>query len=194
MNDCFHLSGVGEWRTRNMDRTSIVRTSWWKSYRRAVDGGKTHSLEVFVRSLGPRLRTHGHRSDLFRALDAAAACEEMDGYETTVVGKRLCLCEECLESSLGQKLVAQFVLVQNLRGDEIEPLGFEKKRVESAITDEQFRVLVPPSCFLTVTVDGTLFGAFPCRIEGESYRVSDFVEALPSERSDSSRRVGPEHR
>lgn len=174
-----------------MSGQSITTTAWWKTYRSGVRTGETQQAEVFVRSLGPPLGTHGHQSRVFGTLDEAVESGNLDGYETTITGERLCLCESCLELKLGRALVAKLVRIRDLRDQDIEPIGFDTKRVESAITDEQYRVLIPPSCCLSVTVDDTVHGVFPCRIDEEVYRIGDFLEALVGGRPERPRAERP---
>lgn len=174
---------------RIMSGQSITTTSWWKTYRSAVRTGETQRVEVFVRSLGPPLGTHGHRSWIFGALDEAVAAGNLDEYETTITGEQLCLCESCLESRLGRTLVAKLVRIRNPRDQNVEPMGFDTRKVESTITHEQYRVLIPPSCCISVAVDDTVHGLFPCRIDGEAYWIRDFLDALVSDRSERRRQL-----
>lgn len=156
----------------------IGETSWWKQYSASVRTGETHEVELLVRSFSPSTGGHNRRSGLIETLDRATASGFLDDYHTTVIGDRFCLCESCHETSTGRQLTSKLVGIRNWRDGAAKPVGFDEKEVHSSITGEHYRVLTPPTLCVTVTVDDSIKGVFPCSIGGEEYGVEDFFDVL----------------
>ncbi|MXR52961.1 hypothetical protein GRX03_15280 [Halovenus sp. WSH3] len=99
----------------------------------------------------------------------------IDSYEISMLGERLCYCCQCRESSGADRLRET---VDQLRGWEdggLAASGFEERDIDSAITDEQYRVIVPPELTLGVYFDDTLAGVFPCEGEVHVYQPDTYL-------------------
>lgn len=161
-----------------MTGETIVTDPWWERYRADLASRESHRIELFVRSLSPVPGTHRQRTELVRRLDDLDAAGLIDGYDVTVLGEELCLCETCREIAPGTYLRERLRELQEWGGDRASPLAFTEREVNCSLTGEVYRVLVPPTTSLAAYVDGSLTAVFPCRIDGETYDVTDFVEAL----------------
>jgi len=117
-------------------------------------------------------------------LDGAVAEQVLDSYDVTIIGDALCLCENCVDQPPGRKLIEQFGAIWEWSHETVDPLGFEEREIDSSVTGEHHRILVPPELCLLLSVDGELSGVFPCSIEGESYTVEDYLETLAAEPSE----------
>jgi hypothetical protein len=166
---------------RNMSWESLLTTPWWEEYRSAVQSSETRGAKLYVRSHAPTPGGHETRRRVFRNLDSAIAQKSLDTYDVTIVGEGLCLCDCCIERPPGRQLVETFSAARDRTPDSVDPVGFEERVVDSTITGEHHRVLVPPELCLTLTADGELVGVFPCRIDGTLFSVPDFLDVLTAE-------------
>lgn len=164
-----------------MSDETMYTTSWWEEYRSAIATGERLQAEVYVRSHAPTPGGHSRRQSVFRMLDGAVADQVLDSYDVTIIGDALCLCENCVDQPPGRKLIERFAAIWDWSRDAVEPLGFEEREVDSSVTGEKHRILVPPELCLLTSIDEELVGVFPCTIDGTPYTVEDFLEILRSD-------------
>ncbi|WP_436927195.1 HTH domain-containing protein [Halosimplex amylolyticum] len=140
----------------------------------------TRRVTVFVRSMLPPLGAKGAQEALIRGLNELEADGELDEVSVEVTGDRLCLCETCVETDAGSSLLES---VGELDGwgrefDASVSRFFERRELDSTISGETARALVPPRVAVALYCDGTLAGAFPCEMGDAAVATGDFVDAL----------------
>jgi hypothetical protein len=161
-----------------MSRESVQTTQWWEEYRTAARTSEVRRAEVYVRSHAPTPGGHDYRRRVFERLDDAISDQALDRYDVTIVGDSLCLCEFCVERPPGRQLVETFSAVWDWGDGTVEPVGFEEKVIDSTVTGERHRVLVPPEMCLSLTVDDDIVGVFPSSIDGTAFNTIDVLEAI----------------
>lgn len=161
-----------------MSSEDLRATTWWDSYSSTVRAGKTHRAEILLRSFAPTPGGHDRRRRVFEELEAATGTHRLDGYDVTVIGEEFCLCESCIDTLPGTRLLETLTRLREYDEGTAHSLSFVEREVDSTITGENYRILVPPELCLTVHVDDELEGVFPCSIEGTSFRAEDFLDAL----------------
>lgn len=128
----------------------------------------------------PPLGVKASQERLLSRLDELESDSRLDDVSVTVTGDRLCLCETCTDTDAGSELVDR---VRELaewgdgRGASARQF-FDRRTIDSGVTNETARALVPPRVSVALYCDDRLSGVFPCRMGGRSYAVDDFVEAL----------------
>jgi len=163
-----------------MSEETIATTSWWERYRDDVAGGKTHTMDVFFRSLAPSQGSHDKRRQILQRLDAAAESTSLETYNIHVIGDGMCLCEDCTSTRIARHMHDTLSSLRDGGSDRIEPTGFSERSVDSEMTGEHYRLLIPPEVTLAVYVGDVLRAAFPARVEGVPVSVSDFLDAYSS--------------
>ncbi len=161
-----------------MSDETIATTSWWESYRTDVAAGQPHRIEVFFRSLAPSQGAHDKRRRIVSQLDEASSTSSLDSYDLHVVGDGMCLCEDCAETRLARHMHDTLATLREGGSDEIEPLAFSTRTVDSQMTGEHYTLLVPPEVSLAVYVDSSLRGVFPAAVEEVTVSVTDFLDAF----------------
>lgn len=167
--------------------SSLAR--WWKRYREQFESASEHSIRVFVRSWAPRPGSHDQRTGLIKRLEQATADERVGSYDVTVVGRDICVCEECRRLSSGDLRQTILDLAQ-WRSGGIRSTGFTEREVRSEITGEQYRTISPPETTLGIYVDGSLTGVFPCRADGVNYCPDAYLSEVAEENSESVLQTG----
>ncbi|WP_123533256.1 HTH domain-containing protein [Halosimplex salinum] len=137
-------------------------------------------VDVFVRSMLPPLGVKATQETLISRLDELSEESTIDGVSVKVTGNRLCLCGTCTETDAEAALLDRFRELDEW-GDEFDASTspfFETRTLDSSITNETARALVPPRVTVALYCDGTLTGVFPCEMDDSSYTVGDFISAL----------------
>ena len=137
-----------------------------------------HQLQLFVRSLRPLPGTHTQRARLLEKLRIAHETNRIDGYDTHVLGDEICLCRRCREGFDGNPLWETALELATWRDGTVTSTSFLERAVHSELTDEQYRIVVPPEITVGVYLDGTLSGVFPCVDEDTRYEVAGFLTSL----------------
>jgi hypothetical protein len=179
-----------------MSGETIVNNRWWEQYSSAVADGESHRIELFFRSMAASPGTHDQRVRLVEQVEQLVERGTVDGFDVTVLGREICLCEACRSMGRSQELLGKIEAIENWESERLTAVGFEEREVDSSLTGEQYRLLVPPTAGIQVHVDGTLEGVFPASIDGTHYGPGEFVESLLDRQSSlgrSSRRqeAGP---
>jgi len=161
-----------------MSGAHISTKPWWEEYRSALAACETHHIELFFRSMAATPGSHDQRVGLVEHVDELVDRGIVDGFEVTLLGSELCLCDTCTGLGASQELLAKIEAVHDWESANARSVGFEERAVDSSITGEAYRLLIPPTTGLQVRVDGKLRGVFPARIDGTHYTPSEFVEAV----------------
>jgi len=137
-------------------------------------------VDVFVRSLLPPLGSKASQEALIQRLDDLTGEGILDDISVTVTGNRLCLCETCAETDAGTHLLDSL--------DELDGWGrefdasvtpfFETRELDSSLTDETARALVPPRITVVLYCDESIAGVFPCEMGESTFATEDLVAAL----------------
>jgi len=165
----------------NHDGASPV-TDWWEQYW----GESRHQVCAFVRSFAPEPGRHERNRKLIDGLRSAANRGLIDGYEVTVVGDSLCCCEHCRSLTEAEDLLDSVTSLHEWSHHGLTSSGFGMRTVESSITGDQHRVLVPPEISFGIYIDDSLKGVFPCAGEDETYQPEAYLDDLRSVRVNSS--------
>lgn len=163
-----------------MSGETIVPDPWWKRYRSALAACESRRFEVFFRSLAPSPGAHSQHKRIIDRLDDVASGDQIDGYDITVLGEQLCLCDTCRGTQMGEYLHERLEELREWRGGGARPLSFNERMVQCSITDEEYTILEPPNVTLAVYGDEELQGVFPAQIEGRAVGVLDFLEGVES--------------
>jgi hypothetical protein len=161
-----------------MSGSHIGTTGWWERYRADVLADKSHRIDIIFRSLAPSQGLHDKRGDILKRVERAAESSVLDVYDITVVGEGLCLCDDCATTRIARHMHETLRTLRHGGSKDIEPTGFVERPVDSQMTGEHYRLLVPPEVSLAVYVDDSLRGVFPATVGGSSVSVDDFLDAL----------------
>jgi hypothetical protein len=161
-----------------MSGSHIDTTGWWERYRADVQTEKPHRITVFFRSLAPSQGSHDRRSGILDRVERAAEMSVLDSYDITVVGEGLCLCDDCASTRIARRMHETLQTLRRGGSEDIEPTGFVERPVDSQMTGEHYRLLVPPEVSLAVYVGDSLRGVFPATVGGASVSVDGFLDAL----------------
>jgi hypothetical protein len=167
-----------------MSSENLRATTWWDHYGSAVEAGETHRAELLVRSLSPTPGGHDRRRRVFERLEEAVGTH-VDRYDITIVGEEFCLCESCIDTVPGTRLLEKFTRIREYRDGTAHSLSFAERTIDAMIIGETYRLLAPPELCLTVYVDGELEGVFPRVIGGETFGPEEYLEALTADTAQS---------
>ena len=161
-----------------MSDAHIDTTAWWERYRTDVLADEQHHIEIFFRSLAPNQGSHDKRRTILERLEGAAEDAVLDSYDINVVGDGMCLCQDCGETRIARHMHETLTSLRSGGSEDVEPTGFAERVVDSQMTGEHYRLLVPPEVSVAVYVDDSLRGVFPAVVEDVPVSVSDFLRAL----------------
>ena len=154
---------------------------WWNQYRKRLSAADRSRLTLYVRSLSPSPGGHNRRRQLRELTRTVSSQGAVDAVGVSVLGEEICLCDQCLEAVVDEEILRTVNKLRKWRGGGIKATGFTERAVDSAITEEQYRTVVPPEVSLGVYVEGSLVGVFPCAAEGVTHSPEEFFERLLSE-------------
>lgn len=115
---------------------------------------------------------------LLDQLGTATETNCIDGYETHVFGDEICLCQHCRDGSYGDSLCNTALELASWHEGTVSSTGFRERVVDSEVTSEQYRVVVPPELAIGIYLDGSLAGVFPCTAGSTQFGVTDFLTEL----------------
>lgn len=135
--------------------------------------------ELYVRSLAPvgSRDRQAAAVDRLQGLRASGVLEDVD---LTVWGDSICLEGPNARIGSGRRIadrVRQFREWAAEGDAEIDPF-FEDAVVDSSMTGECFRRVVPPTMCLAVYAEERLTGVYPCVVDGEVRDVEDGLAVL----------------
>lgn len=161
-----------------MSGETIVTTPWWERYSADIATEKTHRVEVFFRSLAPSQGSHDRRLRVLERLDEITKTDLLDVYDINVVGEGMCLCEDCTQTRIARHMHDTLTDLREGGEPDVEPQGFAERPVNSTVTHESYRLLVPPEASLAVYVGDSLRGVFPAEVNGTSVTIDEYLDAL----------------
>lgn len=168
----------------NGERVSSL-TDWWEQYG-GETGGNSHRVRAFVRSFAPAPGRHDRKQQLVEGLQSAADRGVIEQYDVTVIGDRLCCCEHCRSLTEAEIRLEAVAALREWEYQGISSSGFTMRRVESSVTGDDHRIIVPPAVSFGIYVDGSLAGVFPCSDEDETYQPETYLDRLLDVRLDTS--------
>ena len=155
-------------------------TEWLETTDDRFADADRRRVDVFVRSLLPPLGSKGTQEALLQHLNDLTAEGILDDVSVTVTGNRLCLCETCAETDAGTHLLDSLRELDEWGGEfdaSVTPF-FETRALDSDLTDETARALVPPRITVALYCDETIAGVFPCEMGDSTFATEDLVAAL----------------
>lgn len=168
----------------NGERVSSL-TDWWEQYG-GDSGGNSHRVRAFVRSFAPAPGRHDRKQKLVEGLQSAGDSGLIEQYDVSVIGDRLCCCEHCRSLTETEVLLEAVTALRKWEYQEMSSSGFIMRRVESSVTGDDHRVIVPPAVSFGVYVDDSLAGVFPCSDEDDTYQPETYLDRLLDTRLDTS--------
>lgn len=139
----------------------------------------TTRAELYVRSLAPvgTRDRQGAVVDRLRSLRRSGVLEDVD---LTVWGDSVCLEGPNARIGSGRHIADRITAFRRWAEEsdaEIEPF-FEDTEVDSSMTGECFRRVVPPTMCLAVYADGELADVYPSVVDGDVRSVEDGLAEL----------------
>ena len=171
--------------TRDNGKRVSPLTDWWERCG-GETGGNSHRVRAFVRSFAPAPGRHDRKRQLIEGLQSAADSGLIEQYDVTVIGDRLCCCEHCRSLTEAEVLLEAVTALREWEQQEISSSGFSMRSVESSVTGDHHRVIVPPAISFGIYVDGALAGVFPCTDGDETYRPEAYLDRLLDIRLETS--------
>lgn len=158
----------------------IRKEQWWNRFSDDEMITEDIHLRIFFRSCTPA-GAHEQRTRLLKMLKATEDRGIVGGYDIQLLGGELCLCTTCQETQLARKLLETVTELAGWHDGPMTSTGFREREIDSSLTDDQYRTIVPPAVSLGVYIDGSLSGVFPCASAGTHYGVEAFLGALLAE-------------
>jgi hypothetical protein len=152
--------------------------SWWDGIREKLSEGGSHRVETFIRSLTPAAGTHSRQAQLLRTLEQQAETGQIEQYDVTLLGEKLCLCDHCRALHDDTEVLDVVEQLESWHDRGIRSSGFAAHDIDSSITDEQYSVVIPPEISLGIYVDDSLAGVFPCMAAGVNFRPEAYLDGL----------------
>lgn len=176
------MAGTTVTRDRSHQRGEPEFRAWVEQTRDRFASADQRHVDVFVRSMLPPLGAKATQETLVSRLTELTEESSIDDVSVTITGNRLCLCDTCAETDAESALLERFHELDDW-GEEfdasVSPF-FETRTLDSSVTHETARALVPPRVAVALYCDDALAGVFPCEMGESSYAVDDFVTALES--------------
>lgn len=152
----------------------------WDEKMQSLKGTAPLHVEVYLRSLAPPM---GARQFQEQLLDTLTAIEKRGIVETisiTVWGEGICPSSHSANTQVGREMLSK---IDEFRSwaegtDGVINIPFEERQIDSSITNETYRRIVPPEYCLAVYTKDDLELVLPCAIEGQALRISDFLDKI----------------
>lgn len=180
-----------------MSSDETPSTAGFDAWKRAISDGfetaENRHVSIYVRSTLPPLGAKSRQERVIDSLDGMVERGLLDSVDLVVTGDRLCLCGTCTGTTGGGEVVDLVERLREWRG----PAGasaapfFERREVTSAIAGESATAIVPPRVAVSLSLDDSLAGVFPCRVGSEHYTVEDFLGVLGELERPELSPVGP---
>lgn len=166
--------------------TETTLEQWWDQYGSKRERAGEHRVEIFVRSLSTPPGGHDRRRRVLEMFRSVSDEDATTDFELTVLGKEVCTCKQCRQICPDETLLETVTELIQWRSGGIQSCGFVERSVQSSVTGEKYRVIVPPELALGIYVDDALVGVFPCLADGVAYGPEVFIEGLLSDYEVSS--------
>lgn len=166
--------------------TETTLEQWWEQYESKRERSGEHRVEIFVRSLSSPPGGHNRYRRIFEIIQAGSDADAAEDFELTVLGKEICTCKQCRQICPDDTLLETVTELKQWRSGGMKSSGFVERSIQSSVTGEEYRVVVPPELTLGIYVDDALVGVFPCLADGVAYGPDVFFEGLVSDDEVSS--------
>lgn len=142
-----------------------------------LDGSPgAYTVGVFFRSpSGP-----GPHESQRELLDTVGQLERegiVDSHRVTLLGRKLCACEQCAESPLARERLAEIERWRKWARSESVSLLVDERPVASSITGETYRFVVPPTVTVVVRDQDGIETVTPHVREGDLVTPRDYLSA-----------------
>lgn len=147
--------------------------------------GVESRIELFVQTLAP-VENYDSQGRLVSALTDLRDEDALGDLSLTVWGNRICTDGELSTVDSGKHIVdsiADFYSFAAEKDVGISPF-FRTRTVDSSMSGQRFKSIVPPSQCAAMYQNGELVGVFPCVIDGDAYSVRDAIEQLQTKDSE----------
>jgi hypothetical protein len=172
------------------DRGPVLSsTTWWEQYNETLSESATHRVVAYVRSFAPAPGHHGNRALVLDELQSAVGSGTLDSSGLTVLGEGICRCQNCQRSPEASRLLETAETLSRWTSEGLRSTGFEERLVCSEITDEEYRVIVPPELAVGIYADDRLVGVFPSATETDLFKPIDYAATLVSHRTNQAEKV-----
>jgi hypothetical protein len=141
-----------------------------------TDVGRT--VEVFFRSLSEP-EPHQFQRNLLGMLERLQEAGAVDDYRISLLGGKLCCCEACVEMAATRERLAEIDQWRSWADRAGVALCLEEHSVDSSITGEQYRFVVPPTATVVCRVDGDIRSVLPHRVDGEVITPYEYLSTFP---------------
>lgn len=150
---------------------------WWHRHANNVSSDRPVRFDLFVRSLGAPVGTHGRQTSILDRVDRLDRGNVVDSARVKVWGDSLCVSECCAHHPTVRTIRDRIASFREWSEEKRDvSLGFERRTVDSSITGERFEVVDLPTICLAVYVDSFLEGVFPVVIGEEEWTVSSYLD------------------
>lgn len=150
---------------------------WWQQFRTGRKRCDQSHVEVYLPACAPAPGTHAHRNCFFDRL-AEATGNHVDSYDTTIVGKKICLCDRCRQHEHHRQLLDTVTELRSWEGGGLQATSFIERDVRSSLTGEHHRVISVPELAVGIYLDDSLVGVFPCQSREAHYSPEMFLQRL----------------
>jgi hypothetical protein len=147
-----------------------------------ADEAESGHIDVYIRSMLPPAGAKSAQVTALQRMRELVGGTPFEHISLNVWGERLCRCDVCQWTDVGRARL-DTVRKFDAWGDEFDAATdpyFEEFHVDSTMTGESHRGVIPPRVAVALYLDGSLSGVFPCRMAGENYRVVDCCRVLES--------------
>lgn len=151
---------------------------WWEQYKRRRSRADEHRVRVFVRSFAPAPGQHDRRGRLIGGLQSATDSALIDEFDVRILGEEICCCEQCQQLTAEGSLPDTVESLKGWRDGSVRSCGFTERTVNSSVTGDHHRLIVPPELAFGIYTDGSLSGVFPCQVGTETYLPDSYLERL----------------
>jgi hypothetical protein len=176
--------------TNDLASGIVCTDQWWNEYQEERERAETHRIELFFRSLAPTPGTHGQRTQILEQVETASEHDIIDDYDITVLGDEICLCQRCQQAPLSQQYLELIETLIAWRDGATTSTGFTEREVNSSVTGDHYRTIVPPESLVATYMDGEIYAVFPCVRENIDYSVLEFFDDLLAELPDQPTDTG----
>lgn len=152
-----------------------------------MDDSTQRRVELYVRSLAPSGTRNEQDAIVERLLDLER-WDVVDDVDLTVWGDAVCLDSASAQAGTGKRVaerIRDFYSWCEDRRASLDPF-FAWSNVDSSISGDSFRRVVPPHCCLAIYVDDQLEEVYPSSVEGDVRSLEDGLRSLEE---DSARRL-----
>lgn len=163
--------------TTSIEASSRPDAAWWHRHEDHVRGDRPVRLDLFVRTLGPPMGTHRRQGAILDRLESLDHRDAVESVRVRVWGDSICL-SECCSTHPDVGAVRDRVEQYLTWGEETPGVSvpFDRRSVDSWVTEERFEVLDLPTVALAVSTDATLECLLPAQLDGDWWTVERYLD------------------